>query len=151
MRRSSEQHPFPTRTAVVLLSVVAILCTVAVLSATSLLGHRTVQTTGLVVGTAASVWLLALGPLVVLSPCGLMPTVAAYFIGMFVRMVGALGGFLAVTVLARLPSGPILVTLVATYLPLLFAEVAIMGRYLWRLDAGATTWPSPSGAEVTAC
>lgn len=74
-------------------------------------------------------------PLAILGPRGVMPTVFAYFAGVGARVIACLGGALVLIVGAGKPADAVLISLVAVYLPLMFIEVAIVGRYLWAKDA----------------
>lgn len=141
MSETYPQPPFPIFKASVVLTVTGAACFGVSLWITAM---------PLLVGvTAASVWLLAmvgLAPVAMLGHRGVMPTVAGYFVGMFVRLIGCLGGFLLVMAWTDLPTTPIVSTLAATYLPLLVVEAAIVGRYLWRKD-----FLDRSGVEAAAC
>jgi hypothetical protein len=102
----------------------------------------------MIVATAAGVFalsLLGLLPVVLLGPRGVMPTVAGYFVGMFIRLPAALGAYLWVELAGTIPADPVLHTLAPTYVLLLFVEVAFVGRYLWAKD------DLPSRTEVPAC
>ncbi|MBI1337489.1 MAG: hypothetical protein GC164_11060 [Phycisphaera sp.] len=78
--------------------------------------------------------LLALLPVYLLGPMGVMPTVAGYFMGMGLRMVLCLGSFLVARYTTKLPMQPIALTMAVMYVPLLFVEVSLVGRYLWAKD-----------------
>ena len=74
-------------------------------------------------------------PVGVLGPSGVMPTVWGYFMGMGLRgsaCFAALGWTKWQG--GPWPIEPLSVAVVATYVPLLFVEAAIVGRYLWAKD-----------------
>ena len=78
---------------------------------------------------------LSILPVGVLGRLGVMPTVYAYFLGAAARFVICLAaGFLLVKA-QGLPAVPVMLTLAIMYLPLLFIESALVGRYLWKKDA----------------
>ena len=91
---------------------------------------------------AAVVWatgLLGLAPVILAGPHGVMPTVRAYFLGAASRFVLSLTAAAGAVKLGGLPAKPLMVTLLALYLPLLFVETALVARYLWRKDALANS------------
>ncbi len=151
MNAPTSTHAFPTTRAVLLLTALAVICAAVSLAIARALGASGALVSALIVATAAVVWglaMLGLLPVVVFAPRGVLPTVGAYFGGMGLRLAGALGGYLLVTLNGSLPNEPILYTLVGTYLPLMFAEAALVGRYLWRFDANNAIRPS-AGLAVT--
>lgn len=86
---------------------------------------------------AVVVWASALAavvPVSLLGPRGLMPAVWAYFGGAALRIVICLVAAVACVLAARLPAACVAVSLVAVYLPLLFIEAGMVGRYVWLKD-----------------
>jgi hypothetical protein len=64
-----------------------------------------------------------------------MPVVAGYFVGMSIRFLGSLCGYLAaIRVVGVHDAEPILITIAILYPLLLAIEVAFVGRYLWAKD-----------------
>ena len=75
---------------------------------------------------------VGLWPLVVGARLGLSGAMFGYFIGAALRFVGCLAvGFLAARYKGYAPA-PLFVTVVAVYLPVLFVEVALLARAVWR-------------------
>lgn len=100
---------------------------------------------------AIVVWistLLSILPVAAAWRAGLMPIVYAYFVGASVRIVLVLVATAAALKLADLPELPWVATLFAIYLPLLFIEVGLVGKYLWnkRLNGDASSGTSPNPA-----
>ncbi len=94
------------------------------------------------------VWLaamLSLLPLFMLAPRGLMPTVTGYFIGSGVRLLLCLGAAVYLCLFNQQPALPTGLAMVAVYVPLLFVESALVGRYLIQLDKS----PKPKGDKST--
>jgi len=73
-------------------------------------------------------------PVSVTGPSGVMPTVWGYFIGMGLRGSVCFGALVWARWHGRWPVEPLSVAVAATYVPLLFVEAAIVGRYLWTKD-----------------
>ncbi len=98
-----------------------------------------------VVVMAVAAWLgalLGLAPVVVAMPTGMMPMVYGYFLGAGLRVgLGLLAVVVGVKVLA-MPAGPVAVTLLAVYLPLLWIESSLIGRQLWRRSGPAGGAPT---------
>lgn len=94
---------------------------------------------GLAVGIMALVvWVgavLALAPVATLARRGLRRLITGYFVGMGLRVVLSLAGAYVCIAYLNLPPGPVALTLVAMYLPLLFVETGCIGRYLWPLGS----------------
>lgn len=88
----------------------------------------------LMAGVAWFSLVLGVLPVGLLGPLGVMPTVYGYFLGGAARVVICLGMAVVLVKSAMLPAGPVMVTLAAMYLPLLFVEVTLVGRYLWKKD-----------------
>lgn len=81
---------------------------------------------------------------------GVMPIVAAHFSGMAVRLVLCLASVVWAVRTGWLPAPLIIGTMFIFYIPLLLAEVALVGRFLWRQDeAGLDDEPSPNQASAT--
>ncbi len=86
---------------------------------------------GVVAWGSAVVGLL---PVAALGPLGVMPTVWAYFAGAALRLAACLGVYMLVATQGNTPTVPLAVALAMVYVPLLFVEAAIVGRYLWAKD-----------------
>ena len=137
MNSRDVEHPFPTLRAVLILTGVATACGAAAVAICVTRFDDGAAAAKVAAVTSAVVWflaLLALAPVAILGPSGVMRTVGAYFTGMFLRFTGSLGGYLVVLMLTNLPADPVLYALAGTYLPLLFVEAAIVGRFLWQMD-----------------
>ena len=80
------------------------------------------------------VFVVALIPVAVCGTLGVMPTVYAYFVGMAIRLTICLGTYLVAVTSQFLPAHPVATTFVIFYVPLLFVEVGVAGRYLWSKD-----------------
>lgn len=103
--------------------------------------------------------MLSLLPVGLLGSRGLMPAVWGYFAGSGVRLAACLGaGWWAVS-RWHWPGQPVAIVLAVVYLPLLLAEAALVGRYLWQKDQAAVlqhatmtnqSGPSQSGAHSEA-
>ena len=161
MNRRDPEHPFPTLRAVVILTGVAIACGAAAVAASGARFDGGAAAAKVAAVTSAVVWFLALlglAPVAILGPSGVMRTVGAYFAGMFLRFTGSLGGYVMVLMLTNLPADPVLYALVGTYVPLLFVEAAIVGRFLWQMDLRESNDSDPekspggqSAGEVLPC
>ncbi|MCC7193708.1 MAG: hypothetical protein IT444_13110 [Phycisphaeraceae bacterium] len=91
--------------------------------------------------------ILSILPVGMLGPLGVMPTVYGYFLGGAARVVICLIMGVVLVKAALLPVGPVMVTLAAMYLPLLFVEAALVGLYLWKKDfLGNENGDVPGGA-----
>lgn len=90
-----------------------------------------------VVTMVGVVWvstLLSLVPVAAVWRRGVVAAVSGYFVGAAMRFAMCLvAAVLAVKVWA-MPAAIVMITLAAAYLPLLFLEVAILTKQLWRLD-----------------
>ncbi len=100
------------------------------------------------------VWLaamLSLVPLFILAPRGVMPTVTGYFIGSGIRLVLCLGAAVYLCMFRDQPAIPTGLSMVTVYVPLLFVESGLVGRYLMQLDKSPkrkdAVVPSPPGEE----
>lgn len=137
IRARTQPHRFPVGKTMVCLSVTAIACLAGGLWLFgSLYGHEsTVQrTVGLAVGSVWGASIVAVLPLTLLGPRGVLPTVCGYFIGMGVRLSVCIGVFVWVKVAGRLPPEPMALALGLAYLPLLGTEMILVGKYLWAKD-----------------
>ena len=152
MNASIAQPPFPFGRAALLLTAVAGLILAGAWLTVGLLhpGARILQATVLCGGGV--VWiasLLGMTPVALLGRRGVMPTVYGYFLGMGVRLVLVMGAAMALVHSGRLPGRPMALVLAIFYLPLLLAEVSLVGRYLWHKDflapAGTTRPGSAAG------
>ena len=131
-RRRGGQPPFPVLAAAGSLTLTAALCGGLLALAAEGAPARVA-----VAVTTSALWamaLLALVPVVLMGPRGVMPAVIGCFLGMGLRLLGALGLSLVLLFKTNLPTGPVVRTLILIYLPLLFVEVAFVGRYLWQKD-----------------
>ncbi len=134
--------PFAALSATVWLTLTAM---VALGLAWLIVPHETVtDTRGLLLAAAVS-WiaaLLALAPVTLLGPLGVMATIWGYFIGAGGRIVLCVLAGAMLVKLAHLPAKSVMLTLVVMYLPLLMVEASLVARYLWLKDALA---PPKSG------
>jgi len=132
------QHTFPLVKTLVYLSAMSIACFASLIG---LLGWvfnnppAVSETVGLAVAVVWAASVLGVLPMGVLGPRGVMPTVCGYFFGTGLRLVICFGLFLFVRSKDLFPIEPMAVALVLTYLPLLFIETAVVGRYLWNKDS----------------
>jgi hypothetical protein len=86
--------------------------------------------------------LLSVLPVGLLGSWGVMATVYGYFFGAAARFVICIvAGFVLVKV-QGLPAAPVMVTMPVMYLPLMFIETGLVGRYLWKKDS------LPKGADA---
>lgn len=91
--------------------------------------------------TAAVVWaasLIGLAPVALLEKRGAQRFVVGYFVGAASRVVICLVAAVACVKAFELPIRPVMITLVAIYLPMLFLESGLVSWYLWRKDALGT-------------
>jgi len=79
--------------------------------------------------------LVGLAPIAWMGPRGVMPAITGYFIGMGARLVVCAAAAIVGIFLLDYPINPLLLTIAGIYIPLMFVEAALVGRYLWRLDA----------------
>lgn len=94
----------------------------------------------------AIVWLSALlgvMPVAVYGPRGLMPALFAYYAGAGVRILLCLAAVVVLIKRLAMPAGPVVVTLMTTYLLLLFVEVKQVMRFIRISDL-------PTGKEACA-
>ena len=152
MPQAGPEAPFPTWRAGVWLTAVALAAgAVAALIARAWTGA--VDAAHAAVFSAVVTWaaaILGLIPVAKAGPQGVDATVRAYFIGMAGRLLLCLGaGAVGVYILA-LRADALLLSLAATYLPLLFVEAALVGRYVWLKDprpSAPADGADPSGAS----
>ena len=130
MNPTPPQPAFATFTAVVVLTAGAAAC----LAAAMLLTPGRAAIAGMTVTAVWTLALISLVPVALLGRRGVMPTAAAWFIGMFVRLVGCLGGYLLIALTTDLPTAPVFTALAVTYPTLTLIEAALVGRYLWQKD-----------------
>lgn len=78
---------------------------------------------------------LAVVPVALLGRLGVMATVYAYFLGAAARVALCLGGGAVMVRAFDWSALPAAVTLMIVYLPLLFIEAGLVGRYLWTKDS----------------
>lgn len=81
--------------------------------------------------------MVSLLPVGLLGPRGLMPAVWGYFAGGGLRLAACLGAGWWAVGHWHWPGRPVAIVLAVVYLPLLLAEAALVGRYLWQKDQGA--------------
>ncbi|MEX0774886.1 MAG: hypothetical protein WD042_04125 [Phycisphaeraceae bacterium] len=103
---------------------------------------------------AAVVWLTVSASLLgvaAAAPFGVMPTVYAWFIGMFLRMFVCLAAAWVVTGRGWVDGPPLAAALAIPYLPMLLAEAGFVGWHLWHRDASARGRQSslPRRADAT--
>lgn len=137
MNHSVNDHPFPAVKTLACLTLAAIACLVGGIALLDMFFESADGVHRSMVLAVVVVWgvsMLAILPLKVLGPSGVLPTVWGYFIGSAVRIAICLGLFFAVKSQNYLPAEMMAAALVLTYLPLLFTEVAIVGQYLWSKD-----------------
>lgn len=105
---------------------------------------------GAMAGVVTFSLVLSVLPVGVLGRLGVMPTVYAYFLGAAARFVICIaGGFLLVKA-QGLPAAPVMLTLAIMYVPLLFIESALVGRYLWKKDSLGKQGPGvPTGSTLS--
>jgi hypothetical protein len=90
---------------------------------------------------AGAVWvgaMLSLAPMLV-AGVGVLAVLRAWFLGTAVRLVLCLGVLAAGVKLWGLPPGPLAGSLMACYLPVLFAEVRLVMRHIRAQPAPART------------
>ena len=134
MATPAEQNSFPLMRALLLLSAAAGGLYIVLRLALGLV-YGELEGVGAAVDVAALVvWcsaVLGLMPVVLLARAGLMAIVYGYFIGTVVRVLIVLLATVAVLVKTPLPAVVWVVTLFGMYLPLLFLEVSLVGRFIW--------------------
>ena len=145
----AEPQPFPfLRTAVVLTLAAAALTTLGLFVGPSLYPVKAVRL--VIAASCFMVWvtsLLGVLPVAILGHRGLMPAVWGYFIGMALRFPLSFAFYLIAVIAWRWPGNPVVFALALSYIPLLFVEVGIVGRYIWQKD-GAIDHAAPSGAHA---
>lgn len=140
MNPAGQPHRFPARLTLACLTPAAVAAGLLAGLVLPMIYGRDPLVGQAVLVMSAAAWasaMLGVLPVALLGPHGVMPTVYGYFIGAALRIVLSLAaGVVAVRVLA-LPMEPVALTLVGVYLPLLFIEAGIVGRYLWQKDLPA--------------
>ena len=137
MNNVNHQPGFPLALSAVCLTATAAVCfavawgVIATLYGDIPEATTTVYLIGVVVWSAS---ILGVIPVALLGKQGVMATVGGYFTGMFIRLALCLGLCMAVVSRDLLPVGPMAVVLAMMYVPLLFVETALVGRYLWAKD-----------------
>lgn len=94
-----------------------------------------------VVWAALVVWASSLAgivPVALLHRSGLLPTVHGYFLGAAIRVCVCILATVIAVRSGRVPAGPWVTTLLGMYIPLLFVEVALVGRSIWDRSANPT-------------
>lgn len=129
-------HTFPLAKALLVLLGVALAAGVlAVLIVGMIDNSRTAMNAALVMaGVSWAACVLGILPVALLGPLGVMPTIFSYFGGAVVRVVLSLIAAVIAVQGARLPALPVAVALMTMYLPLLFVEAGLVGKYLWSKD-----------------
>lgn len=154
MNDTQNQPGFPLPQATVWLTATAAVCWAVAWYAAVALHGDTPGVRSAVYLAGAAVWgasLVGIAPVALLGQQGVMATVWGYFIGMGIRLALCLGLYLAVVSRGLLPGQPVATTLAVMYVPLLFVEVALVGRYLWAkdfLDTGAAMTAAGSGTNT---
>jgi len=157
-RTSNPPPSFPLTQAVISLTGVAWVGFMLMWWATSPVYTHTPGAEQAVFLAACVAWGTAIAgviPVAWLGPLGVLPTVWGYFIGMSLRLTVCLGVYIYVSLHGQLPVYPMAVTLGVLYVPLLFTETAIVGRYLWNKDflgrlPHQRVLGLPDGTEATA-
>jgi len=132
--QSQVQASFPLGTALLLMSGVAALIYIVVRLAVGVYYGDAVEVSRAVNGAALVVYvsgIIGVLPAAALARFGLMPVVYGYFCGAAVRVLAVLIATVVAVAAMALPAGPWAVTLFALYLPLLFLEAALVGRFIW--------------------
>jgi hypothetical protein len=86
---------------------------------------------------AAAVWLSAIAgllPAARFGPRGLWPAVYAWFAGAALRILICLAALVWLIKQQHLPAGPVTITLLVTYLPMLFVETGQVVRFICNSD-----------------
>lgn len=136
LQMNPDKPSFPWWSSCAVLSTVALLMgVVAWLIVPAVFGQSSTCRQAILVA-ATVVWgsaLLGLLPVSIACRWGVIPTAYGYFIGAGTRVVICL---VTTVVALRLgwPAGPWATTLLGIYLPLLFVEVGLVGRFLWCQD-----------------
>jgi len=103
-------------------------------------------------GFAAVAGVLSVLPVGMFGSFGVMATVKAWFLGMFVRLGLCMAAGWLATLKLEMPGPAVAVGLACGYLPTLFVETALVGRYLWAKDSlpsAARTADEASQSEIT--
>lgn len=159
MENQKPEPRFPLVQAVAALTAVCAACAAVGLWWVSMHGYGGAEGSrgfvALGVGVAWASSIAAVLPVAWLGPRGVMPTAVAYFTGAAFRFLVCLGfcGWFW----AEMPAaaGWAIAGVMGAYLPTLFVEAAIVGRYLWKKDslagAGVQSNQDAFAAGVRAC
>lgn len=142
-------HTFPLTKALLVLTGVALAAGVlAVLIVGMIDNSQPAMRAALVMaGVSWVACVLGILPVALLGPLGVMPTIFAYFGGAVARVVLSLLAAIVAVRLAHLPPLPVAAALMVMYLPLLFVEAGLVGKYLWSKDFLAPQTPGKSNDE----
>lgn len=137
-RTTYPQPAFPIAKVMVCVTLAAILCLMATAWLVGTVYGRTPDVVPVACAAAALVWsslILAVVPVAVLGPAGVLPAVWGYFIGSALRLLICLVSFGLLTKwTGLLPGKPMAIAMVMMYVPLLFVEATLIGRYVWAKD-----------------
>ena len=109
--------------------------------------HRAIAWAALVVWASS---LVGIVPVALLHRRGLLPTVHGYFLGAAIRVVVCILATVIAVRSDRVPAGPWVTTLLGMYLPLLFLEVALVGRSIWDRPADLANGSLDAGSRCDA-
>lgn len=137
MNNVNHQPGFPLALSAACLTATAAVCLAAAWGVITTMYGDSSETAAVINLAGVAVWaasIVGVIPVALLGKQGVMATVAGYFVGTGIRLALCLGLCMAVVSRDLLPVGPMAVVLVMMYVPLLFVETALVGRYLWAKD-----------------
>lgn len=153
MALESRQPAFPLlKAAFALTAMAAVLYAAAAFIIPAIFSHSQGALAG-VSAMACVAWLsllLSVVPVAAVGRFGVMPAVYAYFFGAAARFVIGLAALAVMVKVMNLPAGPVAVTLAWMYIPLLFLEAGLVGRYIWQKDFLNKNTASTRGKEALA-
>lgn len=144
---TTRQPPFGTAKASATVTLLAaVLLAVALWVAPRLTTEEAAPIGAVVYGGTLGSLAVILGmlPLSFAGPRGVQPTIIAYFVGMFARLIVCATGWLIGALAYAMPGSVILLALAWVYIPLQLVEAAFVARYLWLKDVQART---PAGLK----